>query len=58
MPIYEYRCRACGHVFEAIVSLRAGAEPPPCPECDAPSPEKLPSVFAAGAGGCGGGGFT
>jgi putative FmdB family regulatory protein len=61
MPIYEYRCRACGHVFEAIRPFRTDAPLPRCPVCEADGPERLPSVFAAGAaqgGGCGGGGFT
>lgn len=30
MPIYEYKCRACGHQFEELVKL---GEIPPCPEC-------------------------
>ena len=30
MPIYEFRCAACGHRFEEIV--RAGARAP-CPRC-------------------------
>lgn len=32
MPIYEYRCRACGHRLEEIQPM--GSPPPaPCPEC-------------------------
>jgi putative FmdB family regulatory protein len=33
MPIYEYRCESCGHVFEKIQSFSA---PPPesCPNCE------------------------
>ena len=32
MPLYEYRCRACGHRLELI--QRMGEGPPgPCPEC-------------------------
>jgi len=33
MPIYEYACEKCGHLFEKLVSI--GAEAPPCPECEA-----------------------
>lgn len=31
MPIYEYRCQACGHEMEALV--RGGKEPNACPSC-------------------------
>ena len=37
MPIYEYKCRACGHLFEKIVKLN---ETPGCPECDGSDLEK------------------
>jgi len=30
MPLYDYRCAACGHAFEALV--RAG-HAPVCPQC-------------------------
>lgn len=32
MPLYEYKCRACGHLFERI---RKFSDPPlnECPEC-------------------------
>jgi putative FmdB family regulatory protein len=32
MPVYEYRCRSCGHELEEV--QRMGAGPPgPCPTC-------------------------
>jgi putative FmdB family regulatory protein len=32
MPVYEYRCRACGRTLEEV--QRMGAGPPgPCPTC-------------------------
>ncbi len=62
MPIYEYRCRMCEHVFEALRPLGDQGEDLTCPVCGTESPEKVVSVFAARAaagGGCGGGGgFT
>jgi putative FmdB family regulatory protein len=33
MPIYEYRCTSCNHVFE--VSHEVGGQPGPCPNCGA-----------------------
>jgi len=35
MPIYEYACTACGHQFEALVSLSAAN--PDCGLCGAPT---------------------
>ena len=31
MPIYEYRCTNCAHVFE--VFHKVGGDPGPCPNC-------------------------
>ncbi|OAG27589.1 FmdB family zinc ribbon protein [Thermodesulfatator autotrophicus] len=43
MPIYEFRCEICGHVFERILKIN---EPwPPCPACGQNKVLKLPSVF-------------
>jgi len=45
MPIYEYRCNACGHELEALQKL--SDEPlQDCPACDRPELTKL--VSAAG----------
>ena len=45
MPIYEYRCTACGHELEALQKI---TEPPlsSCPECRTDTLTKL--VSAAG----------
>ena len=32
MPVYEYRCRACGHDLEEVQPMGSEA-PGPCPEC-------------------------
>lgn len=32
MPVYEYRCQACGHRVEEIQPMGSGP-PGPCPEC-------------------------
>jgi len=43
MPIYEYRCKACGHQEEFLQKL---SEPPltECPVCHRKSFDKLPSA--------------
>ena len=72
MPLYEYRCRQCGHRFELLQRMGEGREGLACPRCGELEVEKQFSTFAAssasastaaapacGGGGCGGGGgFT
>jgi len=43
MPIYDFKCRACGHVFEELVRL---GQTPPCPSCGGSELEKLVSIPA------------
>lgn len=66
MPLYEYRCRECGHRFEILQRVGERAEGLTCPHCGAPGVEKQFSTFAshdasatrgAAAGSCGPGGF-
>lgn len=35
MPTYEYKCRACGHLFDRFCSIanRIKAISEPCPQC-------------------------
>lgn len=48
MPIYEYRCTKCEHVFEYLArNMSDGASS--CPSCGADKPEKLLSGFNPGA---------
>lgn len=42
MPIYAYRCPACGHDFDAMVKL--GADAPVCPACGASGADKRVSA--------------
>ena len=44
MPIYEFRCQACGAEFEALVAV--GAQPP-CAECAQPRARRVYSPPAA-----------
>jgi putative FmdB family regulatory protein len=39
MPIYEYQCDECGHVFEEM-KKRTAPPPSECPECGAPDPRR------------------
>lgn len=68
MPIYEYRCKGCGLVFDAFQSLGEDGKNLECPDCSTKGPEKLISSFASCGSGatsgqapsapsCGSGGF-
>lgn len=46
MPTYDYRCGACGHLFEHFQSMTS-AKLVDCPECGAPRLERL---IGGGAG--------
>ena len=50
MPIYEYRCKECGHIFDAFQRIGDDGSDLECPECGAPKPEKLLSAFASSGG--------
>ena len=43
MPLYDFRCRACGREFETLVRPQSTPE---CPECHGQDLERLPSTFA------------
>ncbi len=43
MPLYEFKCRACGKTFDELVRL---GETPPCPKCGVAAPERLFSTSA------------
>jgi len=43
MPIYDFKCRGCGHKFEELVRL---GETPDCPSCNGSDLERLISIPA------------
>lgn len=43
MPIYEYECRECGHVFDALQKI-SDAPLADCPDCGKPELRKLLSA--------------
>jgi putative FmdB family regulatory protein len=45
MPMHDYRCRACGGVFEALVRL--GGEAPACRSCGGADTERLVAAPSA-----------
>jgi putative FmdB family regulatory protein len=51
MPIYEYRCRQCGHAFEMLRRMKDADSDVECPKCHSTGVEREFSTFAAG--GCG-----
>jgi putative FmdB family regulatory protein len=44
MPIYEFRCDACGERFEEYLSMSTKPDPP-CPKCGGAKTERLLSTF-------------
>ncbi len=47
MPLYEYRCKACGHVFEKMVRWSESDRAPVCPNCNGQETQKQISSFAS-----------
>jgi putative FmdB family regulatory protein len=45
MPIYEYRCGACGEKFEKWQRSMSCAEAPRCPKCGSTQVSKAISMF-------------
>ncbi len=66
MPIFEFKCKNCGHIFEEFVfTSNPEAGSIICPECQNKNTEKLMSAFSSagktsvtsGASSCGSSGF-
>ncbi|HKW99572.1 MAG TPA: zinc ribbon domain-containing protein [Bryobacteraceae bacterium] len=51
MPLYEYRCRKCGKIFEKLRRMQDADRELECPDCRSEEIERLLSKFATG--GCG-----
>jgi putative FmdB family regulatory protein len=56
MPMFEYQCQGCGHVFEKFQFARLSAINPGCPECQGTQTDQLLSRFSSPSGN--GGGFA
>ena len=66
MPIYEFKCKKCGHIFDEFVfSSASTSENIVCPACGEKNVDKLMSAFSAsgnstvasGPSSCGSSGF-
>ncbi len=58
MPLYEYRCAACGSRFELLRRVGQGSEGVACPECGQADVDKEFSTFASSVAGGGTGGAS
>lgn len=45
MPIYEYKCKKCGNIFETLTFSIQEKQPVFCPSCGSKKTEKLMSMF-------------
>jgi putative FmdB family regulatory protein len=48
VPIYEYRCEACGESFELFVRSSLNRTSPECPKCGSQRVKKAVSLFGVG----------
>jgi putative FmdB family regulatory protein len=46
MPVYEYRCGACGKKFSALVGMTAEPDDESCPHCGSPHAQRIVSRIA------------
>ena len=55
MPLFEYQCRDCGHVFEVFTQRRESLTALKCPACGKMKVERVLSSFAGASskGSCG-----
>jgi putative FmdB family regulatory protein len=58
MPLYEYKCRTCGKLFEMLRRMQDADFDLECPDCRSPKVERQISTFATGTCGSSRGRFT
>lgn len=49
MPLYEYRCAACGEQFVLLQPVTADPKGNPCPRCGSTATRRIMSAFARAA---------
>lgn len=47
MPIYEFRCGSCGHVFELLAMRTGDQKEARCPKCDGGDLSRVMSACAS-----------
>ena len=52
MPVYEFKCKDCSHVFEELRKI-GDFDSATCPECKSVNTEKVFSLFAGSEKSCG-----
>jgi putative FmdB family regulatory protein len=51
MPIYEYKCKKCGHTFGVLQPATAGRTGAVCPQCGGSETERVISRFSSAVDG-------
>ncbi|MBW2615780.1 MAG: zinc ribbon domain-containing protein [Deltaproteobacteria bacterium] len=51
MPIYEFKCKKCGNVFEFLCFRSSDEDTATCPSCGGNKTEKLLSIFSSASSG-------
>lgn len=47
MPVYEFKCVTCGHVFEVMGSYQEREKQHTCPKCQSTEVKQAISLFSA-----------
>lgn len=47
MPVYEFYCKHCDGIYEALRPMREASDPVPCPECEREGMRIMPTSFTA-----------
>ena len=50
MPIYEFECKKCGHVFETLFYSLRDKQQVACPSCQSKKTARLMSMFGGKIG--------
>lgn len=53
MPIYEFKCKKCGNLYESLCFRSSGEDKGPCPSCGGNESEKQLSIFSSAGSGRG-----
>jgi len=51
MPIFEFKCKKCGNLYESLCFRSNGEDKGPCPTCGGNESEKQLSIFSSAGSG-------